>query len=242
MIKTAKRLIALLSFVILFSFGAGPAHAWYMELTDVVGDIAMGTYYTQTINFHSDTGNDKLNEFFLAVGYDKTKVGLVGIVYQDYLTGTPPFTEVIWDGGLFSHNDESDELAEPDGGIIYNINGSETFGYINEYAPPAGDTLMATIYWDPLVTEDDVTISLWKNHDRIPPGVGADDFVTVDQVQYWDPDDSNPAALEDEWNYNYRDLVVNTHNIAAAPVPIPGAIFLLGPALLGLIGLRRKKA
>jgi uncharacterized membrane protein len=60
----------------------------------------------------------------------------------------------------------------------------------------------------------------------------------IDVTIYW----------EDEWivGYNGFDLSpildATTYGLTINPVPIPGAIFLLAPALLGMIGFRRKKA
>jgi hypothetical protein len=39
------------------------------------------------------------------------------------------------------------------------------------------------------------------------------------------------------WQETYYGIDMN---LSAAPVPIPGALFLLGPGLLGLVGLRRR--
>lgn len=219
MIKITKRLIALFSFVILFSFGALPAHAWYLELTGVVGDLELGNNYTQQINFHSDTGTDNLNDFAWTVDYDETKVSLYGIAYVDYMTGTPPFEETIWDGGVFPYNDTGD--------VVYNILGSETLGYLNTFFPAAGDTLMATIYWTPLESADDVTVSLWTDGP-------VSDVISVDNRHYY-----NSAELDrPDYAFEYRDFETNTDNLA--PVPIPGAVWLLGSGLLGLIGIRRR--
>ena len=227
MIKNIKKLSLLFSLAILFSLVTTTSYAHYMELTDVVGNIEVGTYYTQTINFHSDTGTDNLNGFYLSLGYDNTKVGLYGIAYQDYDDGDPMVPQTVWDGGKHGFTD-----LELDG-MVYNINGSEPGGQQGNYLPAAGDTLLATIYWSPLVTEDNVTVSTWID------GI-SDDFYRVDLVQYWDPDDANPYAQT--FYHEYRDFVANTDGLEPAAVPIPGAIFLLVPAFLGLIGLRRKKA
>ena len=221
MIKITKKIFTLFSLAILLSLGTNPAHAWYMELTNVVGDIEVGSYYAQQINFHSDTGTDNLNDFGISVDYDETKVELYGIAHVDYDNGNPMFPETVWDGGIFPHSDTGD--------VVYNITGSETFGYLDDFFPPAGDNLMATIYWTPLVTETNVIVSLWTDGP-------VTDLTTVGNNKYY------PSAELDKDNYRfeYRDLTANTDNFA--PVPIPGAVWLLGSGLLGLIGIKRKNA
>jgi hypothetical protein len=205
----------------LFSFGANPAAAWYMELTDVVGAIEVGTYYTQKIYFHSDTGTDNLADFFLSVDYDETKVAFVAPLLESYDDGGVPFANPLWQGGLLPHTDT--------GSVVYDLMGTEPLGSPGVFFPAAGDTLMATLYWDPLVTESDVTVSLWTNGPN-------DDLITVDDINYWQP----PRTLDpnDSLLTQYRDMGANTDNLA--PVPVPAAVWLLGSGLLGLVGLRRR--
>lgn len=213
------KMLRLLLFLTVFSLVTNPANAWYMKLTGVVGDIAIGTYYTQSIFFHSDTGTDNLNDFFLSVDYDQTKVDYVGTLFMDYDDGGIPFPKQIWDGGVFG--------VQNDGNVVWDFNASEPVDYPFHFFPPAGDTLMATIYWSPLVTGNDVTVSVWTNGPW-------SDFISVDGTTYWYPPVQPALASLAE----YRDLSGNTDNLA--PVPVPAAVWLLGSGLLGLVGLHRR--
>jgi hypothetical protein len=220
-----SQLLLLVLLAMVFFFDANPAQAWYMELTDVVGDIEVGTWYTQQINFHSDTGTDRLEDHFISVDYDETKVELAGVQFEDYWDDAEPFPNQIWDGGMLPYFDED--------GKVTDLMGSEPLGYQHHFFPEAGDTLMATLYWDPLVTDEDVTVSEWTNGPNT-------DFITVYDINYcYPPDTMIPGEPAPGLLTQYRDLGANTDNLA--PVPVPAAVWLLGSGLLGLIGIRRRK-
>jgi hypothetical protein len=209
--NTIVSTLALFTWILLQIFlFCQPVRAWQITLTDVTGDLELGTTYYQEINFYSDTGTDNLNNFFLTLDYDESLVSLAGITFSDYGN---------WDGGSLSYTD--------DGDLVYNIMGAEPLGSGNSFFPAAGDTLLVTIGWTPLVAQDDVTVAEWGDAD-------ASDFVTVDERKYWMPtDDRN--MVSDPLLSVYYDSAEDSHVLTPA-VPAVGD-WLLGLTMIGMVAL-----
>jgi len=77
-------------------------------------------------------------------------------------------------------------------------------------------------------------------------------FKNVQSVSYWSgvEFDSSDAwrfnFLNGNQNYNYKvsllfGWAVRSGDVGASPVPVPGALALMGPALLGLLGAKRSR-
>ena len=218
----------------LFVFSTGNAHAWYMELTNVDGTLTEGEYYTMDVYFQGDA-TDNLETFFMAVQWQEEFFDYSGILYYDYnrTEPTPPFSEYsLWNG---------EELPDAPPGTVFpgfatvaanelwNINGAENLDNPDEFYPIAtGENHMAQIWLLAKASGyyEDLATFIFS---------GADELVMLNGEVLYEPEYIHGGSLG-----IWKD---GTSSICAiAPVPIPGAIFLLGPAFLGLIGLRRKKA
>jgi hypothetical protein len=53
---------------------------------------------------------------------------------------------------------------------------------------------------------------------------------------------SHVRALLGQWSLSAQGLLAYTASIGPAPVPVPAAFWLLGSALVGMVGIRRRKA
>ena len=134
-----------------------------------------------------------------------------GIAQYDYDDGGfPPVT--IWDGGALPY-----DTTTP--GLVYNIMGGEVLGNPGVFFPVANDqTLLFTLYFNNLGTADDSSVYFVYGEDF--------DDLAFDSV----------GVSDDRWN-NHEGLIITPDTIS--PVPVPGAVWLLCSAMLGLIGIRR---
>ncbi len=210
---------------ILFLISSSANADWYIELTGVDGELTAGEYYTMDINFVTDDPDLNYRDFWLTVDYDQSLLTFETYISVDYDDGGVPFPSDVWEGQPLPYNDKS-------GDWVYNLGGSELLGHAGEFYPytMVGETAyMGTLWFSTTETGTYTDLAEWI------------DGPVTDQVTFGDAE-GNPVHLQ-----NFDDLEANKVGITSrlteiSAVPIPGAIFLLGPALLGLIGLRRKKA
>jgi len=196
-----------------------------MELTGVDGELTAGSYYGMDINFVTDEPDINLRDFFLTVGYNETLLSFATYIAVDYDDGGSPFPTEVWQGQPLPWNE-----TNPD--FVYNLDGSEPLGGAGTFYPytmVGPTTYMGTMWFEALATGTYTDLAEWI------------DGPVTDQITFQD-ENGAPVYLR-----NFDMLEANKFGSTSqlteiSAVPIPGAIFLLAPAFLGLIGLRRKKA
>ena len=219
---------ASLVFVALLAFGAiNPAHAWYMELTNVDGTLTGSGQYTMDIYYEGEP-SDILNVMSVNVQYDTYKLAYAGILFTDWYDGFDP----IWSGDL------GVDTNTP--GQIRAISASEDFSNTNRYQPmgtaqraPTGSAEtpanhIATLYFDQMDTGDFTALATFAfTGDAAFPTV-----ITKDTLSLFDD-----STL-------YVSKIGTSSALGPDPilsVPIGGAIWLLGSGLTLLLGVRRWK-
>ena len=208
----------------LFSVGIHNADAWDMELTNSSGDLTAGEIYTMDMYFINGLETDNLEVIFTAINYNPELVTFLGVTSESYSRGSGWDEYVLWEGAVFPYTHEEENH------FVRDICAAENIYHPDEFFPAVtGETLMASIGFRALETGSFSDIAVFTD-------THAAEFVTVD-ADITDGLINGHTFYEDE-------LIMYTAGTSAfmSPVPIPGAIFLLVPAFLGMIGLRRKKA
>ena len=208
-------IIAAILFLICSSANAD----WYVELTGVDGELTAGDYYTMDINFVTDEPDINFRNFFFTVDYDETLLDFViydGLKYDD---GGFPAPTTIWHSDLPCNGSSGD--------YVYNLMGAEVLGEAGTFFPytmVGPIAKMGTVWFMAKETGTYEDLGEWSD------GPVTDVMSIGLNHLYLQAEDSDLEV----------NKVGSTSQITA--IPIPGAIFLLAPAFLGLIGLRRKKA
>ena len=198
---------------------------WYMEVTGVDGQLTAGEYYSMDINFVTDDPNLNFQNFYLTVDYNETLLDFVSYQSLNYDDGGVPFSSDVWQGQPLPYNASS-------GDWVYNLHGAEPLGSAGIFYPYAmvGETAkMGTLWFTAKVTGTYTDLAEWI------------DGPVTDMVSFGVEGES-PVHLRNFDEIEANKVGTTSRLTQIAPVPIPGAIFLLVPAFLGMIGLRRKKA
>jgi hypothetical protein len=217
------------------------ANAWYFQITNA-GDLVEGQtfnaeiYFINADNGDPDVGNDgkhNLNIYGLDLAYNSDLLGYDRVCYVDHYA--PDWTYKVFDGGFLPPQPTEDPL-----GYLRDIGGMEDLDHRREFYPDDGlnpnsysgppcpacpgepFNHLANIKFTAKATGhfDDLGM-VWSAPDQ-------DCLARVDWITYDQADDfsawTDGDVAKGTWQY----------------VPIPGAVWLLGSGLLGLIGIRRK--
>jgi len=202
--------------------------AYNLELSSTSGNLVAGEYYSMDVVFNG-TETDNLETVFSAIGWNTDIVTFAGAQTYDYERQPTPFTSyTLWNGSEFDY-----VAVTPDGAseaaYIYNLNGAENLYHPDEFYPVASEeTLMATIWFEADVTgtySDIASFIYADDDDQIWMANG--DSIYQESTAIWNEGDSSFFAPEE---------------FAPSAVPVPTTGLLLGSGLLGLAGLRRRRA
>ena len=224
--KISKKLI----FTMVLAFGllisAGPASAHYLWM-DPIGQqdlLSPGDAVGIDVYLHAEE-NDNLHGWSLSVGFDDTAVD---------------GGELTWNNIVFGPSDLTNDPMYH----TYEIGLSEKH---------IGESWVCNIarwsvlgFMPPEVIEDGEDFLLFTANFTYNGGAwdGLEDIWLEDDggIDGWDFDNAGAIHELEIYTDNTKTTLLGNGGPDFAAVPIPGAIFLLVPAFLGMIGLRRKKA
>ena len=202
--------------------------------TDQIVSIGAGGYLTLSFDHHvMDDPNNPYGMDLLVFGNSM----LIDTDWPNGVTGTGYSSEP---GNISVSQDGTTWYDIPD---VYADDLFPTLGYTNTSGPQAGDGTIQSDFTkpvDPTIAWEDSTYSeLVALYDGSGGGTGVDiadavdgsgyaaDLAWIQYIKVWqNSDDTFSTEI---------DAVMDV-----AAVPIPGALWLLGSGLLGLIGLKRK--
>ena len=212
-LKTTSMVIAVL---LLY---AGNVFAWSVDITPVYGD-------QDATDIIADVGDTVMYQLWFNPDSEGTTIETAYVWRLNYDESELEFdlaNSTQYDMGQPFQWSMSPLKEDPSG---YTTAGAMTFSDGTTLDEPMLLADLAYIVINPV--NDDLSDLFYVSNPIVPGGDGF--YITGEEGQEW---------------HDGLDIVAN-HNLTngadVAPVPIPGAIFLLVPALLGLIGLRRKKA
>lgn len=214
-----KKMVRILLVVLAAGLMLGYAelsHAFFFKLTNADGILdSEAAYYTMDMYFDG-LPTDNLNDYSLTIGYDNTLVSYEGAVLQSYDDGSI-FANKTWEAVDNSHNANAATIKFDASEPVTNQN--------NFYPVASGQTLMGTIYFKALT---DGTFS------DIGSFLTATSSAQVNGVVWGDSGLADPTNLLSVSKDGVNSMIANS------AVPVPGALWLLGSGLLGLIGLGRR--
>jgi hypothetical protein len=220
-----KKVLIFLAVTILVIGIAGTAGAWTVTLGDAYNVTSGGkAYKAYDINFNGEE-TDYLDMLFVSLGFDTNDVSFAKMRTTP-LNFVNADEEVVWMN--YTVSPFTDSASQ---GLIYNIMGESPIDLPHAFFPVAsGNTKIMTALFTTVAggTFDDTSVYFT---------VGGYINPAANELT-----DINGEVLFNNYNTQEWYLTVTPDTIAPAPVPIPGAIWLLGSGILGLIGVRRKKA
>ena len=220
--KSSRKMFYAVLFSVLFTIvSVLPAFAWQFSLSDADGDLTAGENYTMTVEFEG-VATDYLDLLSFAIEWDTEKLALSGFVEVPTYSRSPGFPDP--DYNLFQPTFIS-PIPDIPNGRYYDVNGECTLGHKGEFFPEASsETLMATFTFEALETGSFTDLAGFY----FTPETDLTELVNINGMTF--------KAEDGQLQINK----IGTTSVLSA-VPVPGAVWLLGSGLLGLIGLRRRK-
>ena len=227
-----KKAVLSVVFSMMVVFGANPANAWYVELTGADGTLTAGQTYIMDVFFQSDNATDTLNDLFVNVDYDETKLTYVNTIFNTWYD--PATYSTIWTStGLPVGHDAAN-------GFLDTISGSEDFNNQGQYEPGATQLNAAFNPVDPAnqIARILFTAEVDGTYTDLASFASDPNNIFIMQISLYGTEMGDPNMV----TFHDADLSIAKMGSSStlSPVPVPAAVWLLGSGLLGLVGMRRR--
>lgn len=161
-------------------------------------------------------------------------------LYADIIDVDDP--GVVADVNVFVDVTHSD-ISDLDIYLAHQESGGATWKYVqlfNQYGGP-GDSLAGVTFDDEAMTCINLATSSPRWFGTFKPGSTYDEYADSNLLSFFDGDDIAGTWSLAIWDgYSGDTGTLNAFSIDVTPVPIPGAIWLLGSGIIGLVGFSRK--
>ena len=216
-----KTLLLALSLGIVFAIvGGQQAFAWQFNLSNVDGTLVQGQTYTMNVEFEGAT-SDYLDFLSFAIEWDTNLLALtafVDVAEYDRSPGFPDPDYSLWGPTDFTPTPDTTN------GRYYDVNAQSALLHMGEFFPEAtGESLMATFTFEAQQSGTFTDMASFY----FTPETNLTEAVVINDTEFG----AEAGTLQIS--------KIGSSSVISA-VPIPGAVWLLGTGLLGMIGLRRR--
>ena len=213
--------LSVLIFCLFFSSSAF-AHYLWMDTIGPQEHYVPGTPISIDVYLHAEI-DDAMNLWSIELGFDDTNIDGAEVTYNEIIYGDSTLGVSVGESYKYALS-----LKHPGESVIWDI----TRDGLTTWQPLSADedfllfTAKLTFDGGTLDGKEDVWL-------EFEPG--------IDGFAFRPETGEGFCHTLEIYTDNTKTTLLGDNGPDFAPVPIPGAILLLGPAFLGFIGLRRKK-